>query len=127
MVKKHTPSHEDRIQVEALSSFGISHEDISRLIGVTPKTLRAHYRYELDVGSSKAIARVAQTLFKKAVDGDTASAIFWLKTRARWRETHHVDHTTNGESIVNSSGAVKLAIDRFREANESESEDGSGE
>jgi len=112
MVKKHTPSHEDRIQVEALSSFGISHEDISRLIGVTPKTLRAHYRYELDVGSSKAIARVAQTLFKKAVDGDTASAIFWLKTRARWRETHHVDHTTNGESL-NRPKAAEDAMKAF--------------
>lgn len=112
MTKMHVPSNEDRIQVEALASFGIPHDDISLLIGVSPKTLRARYRHELDVGSAKAIARVAQTLFKKAIDGDTASAIFWLKTRARWRETHHVDHTTNGESL-NRPKAAEDAMKAF--------------
>ena len=44
-------------------------------------------------GKSKAIASVAQGLLKKALSGDTASAIFYLKTQAGWAETkrHEVD------------------------------------
>jgi len=54
------------------------------------KTLRKHYREELDTGHFKATAKVAESLFRKAT-GDGAqsvtAAIFWLKTRGGWRET----------------------------------------
>ena len=56
-----------------------------------PKTLRKHYRGELDHGHVKANAKVAENLYRKATgDGREAviAAIFWLKTRAGWKETH---------------------------------------
>ena len=46
-------------------------------------------------GKAKAIGSVAQGLLKKARDGDTASAIFYLKTQAGWRETTAIDHTSS--------------------------------
>jgi hypothetical protein len=54
---------------------------------VDPKTLRQHYREELDLGESKANAQVAGFLFSAAKNGNVTAQIFWLKTRARWRET----------------------------------------
>ena len=71
--------------------------DVARVIGIDPKTLRKHYRAELDVGAIKANSRIAESLYRKAL-GDGAqsvtAAIFWLKTRAHWKETnvHEVSH-----------------------------------
>ena len=62
------------------------------MVGIHQETLRKHYRDELDAGAPRAIAAVAHSLFKKAIS-DThpqaaACAMFFLKTRARWRETN---------------------------------------
>ena len=40
-----------------------------------PKTLRKHYRDELDTGQVKASAKVAESLFRKAV-GDGLQSVF---------------------------------------------------
>lgn len=82
----HQPDDKTRKTVEAMSSYGIPQEDIAAVIGIDAKTLRLHYRYELDTATSKANAQVAQRLYNKALDGDTSSMIFWLKTRAQWKE-----------------------------------------
>jgi hypothetical protein len=55
-------------------------------IGVDPKTLRKHYRDELDLGETKANAQVAGYLFNAAKNGNVTAQIFWLRTRAKWRE-----------------------------------------
>jgi hypothetical protein len=47
------------------------------------------YRPELDRAETEANAKVAESLFRKATgEGSQAvtAAIFWLKTRARWKE-----------------------------------------
>ena len=60
------------------------------MLEIDPDVLRAHYAKELDGGHVKANARVAESLYRKALgegrEGVTA-AIFWLKTRAGWKET----------------------------------------
>jgi hypothetical protein len=92
----HKPGPELRRQVEALAGFGIPEADIAGLIGIDPKTLRKHYRQELDHGHTKANARVAENLFRKATgDGREAvtAAIFWLKARARWKEVSINEHS----------------------------------
>ena len=86
----HTPTESQRRQVEALAGFGIQETEIAGLIGCDPKTLRKHYRDELNHGHTKANAKVAENLFRMALgQGREAvtAAIFWLKTRARWKET----------------------------------------
>jgi hypothetical protein len=80
-----------RRQVEAMASYGVPEADIAGVIGIDPKTLRKHYRAELDHGHVKANMRVAENLYRKATgEGREAvvAAIFWLKTRAGWRETN---------------------------------------
>ncbi len=86
----HRPDPALRRQVEALAGYGVPEIDIARVIRVDPKTLRKHYRDELDDGHVKANAKVAENLYRKATgEGREAvtAAIFWLKTRAGWKET----------------------------------------
>jgi hypothetical protein len=85
--RAHKPDPSQRRQVEAMAAYGIPEPDIARVTGVDPKTLRKHYREELDLGEAKANAQVAGFLFSAAKNGNVTAQIFWLKTRAKWRET----------------------------------------
>ena len=90
MTAKHEPTDQSREQVEAMAGYGIPQEDIGGVMGMDRKTLRKHYREEIDTGVTKANAKVAESLYNKALgDGSNSvtAAIFWLKTRARWKET----------------------------------------
>src|SRR5665213_1315468 len=88
--RSHKPDAFKRRQVEAMAGYGVPEQAIARIVGVDPKTLRKHYRDELDTGQIKATAKVAESLFRKATgDGSQSvtAAIFWLKTRGGWCET----------------------------------------
>jgi hypothetical protein len=92
----HKPDPASRRQVEALAGYGAPEIDIAGVVGIDPKSLRKHYREELDNGHVKANAKVAENLYRKATgDGREAviAAIFWLKTRAGWKETVVNEHT----------------------------------
>ena len=80
------PDPAQRRQVEAMAAYGIPEIDIAPVLGIDPKTLRKHYRDELNLGETKANAQVAGFLFNSARSGNVTAQIFWLKTRARWRE-----------------------------------------
>jgi len=84
------PTPGERQRVEALAGYGMPAAGIAKITGVDPEVLRTRYRSELDAGQLKANARVAENLFRKATgEGREAvtAAIFWLKTRAGWKET----------------------------------------
>ena len=73
-----------------MAAYGVPESVVARVLAIDPKTLRKHYRDELDTGQIKATAKVAESLFRKATgDGSQSvtAAIFWLKTRGGWRET----------------------------------------
>jgi hypothetical protein len=69
-----------------MAAYGIPAGDIGRVSGIDPKTLRTCYRDELDLGVTKANAQIAGFLFAAAKSGNVTAQIFWLKTRARWKE-----------------------------------------
>jgi uncharacterized protein (DUF2342 family) len=88
--KAHQPDPVARRQVEAMAAYGVPETDIARVVAIDPKTLRKHYRDELDTGAIKANSRIAESLYKKATGEGPQSVtacIFWLKTRAHWKET----------------------------------------
>jgi len=64
--RAHQPDPVLRRQVEALAGYGIPEADIAGVIGIDPKSLRKHYRSELDHGHTKANAKVAENLYRKA-------------------------------------------------------------
>jgi hypothetical protein len=84
--RAHQPDPSQCRQVEGLAAYGIPEADIAEMLQIDPKTLRKHYRQELDFGSVKANAQVAGFLFNSAKNGNVTAQIFWLKTRARWKE-----------------------------------------
>jgi len=101
--RAHRPDPGTRRQVEAMAGYGVPEADIARVIGIDPKTLRKHYREELDTGHVKAGARVAENLYRKATgEGREAvtAAIFWLKTRCGWKETTAHEISGRGGSPI---------------------------
>ncbi len=76
------PGH--RSQVEAMAGYGVSEADIVKVLDIDPETLRFHYRRELEASHVRTNAKVAENLYRREA---VTAAIFWLKTRARWKET----------------------------------------
>ncbi len=77
-------------KVETMAGFGLPATDIAMVLAMDPAELQSVYGRELDTGAIKANLRVAESLYRQASgDGRQAvtAAIFWLKTRARWKET----------------------------------------
>ena len=59
-------------------------------MGITPPTLRFHYADQIELGTIKATAKVAQNLFTmacKPTREGLSAAIFWLRVRAGWSES----------------------------------------
>jgi len=103
-----------------MAGYGVREADIARVVGIDAKTLRKHYRDELDTGQIKATAKVAESLYRKATSDGSQSvtaAIFWLKTRGGWRETtqsHQVAVTDvtklTDEELERIIGTLEVAI-----------------
>ena len=84
---------EQRRTVRAMAGFGVPQDEIANFLDIDPKTLRKHFRVELDRGSTEATTKVAQSLFRMATEGNNvAAAIFWMKARAGWSEKQRVEH-----------------------------------
>jgi len=75
-----------RKKVRSLAIQGVPQEVIAGVIECDPKTLRKHFRQELDRGMAEANAKVVGALYRSAMRGSVAAQIFWVKTRMRWWE-----------------------------------------
>ena len=84
---------EDAKTVEALAIAGVKQTLIAEIIKLSEPTLRKNFRRELDTSKARANAIVAQSLFKKAKDGNVIAQIFWLKTQAGWKEKNALELT----------------------------------
>jgi len=93
---EHFPDDKSKLLVKSLSAVGIRYVDIAQKLGITDDTLRKHYKKELEEGRIDANTQIGSTLFQQAKSGNTTAAIFWLKTRAGWKETN-VTELSGGE------------------------------
>jgi hypothetical protein len=75
-----------RERARYLAGVGVRQDDIAKIIGCSPKTLRKRLRDELDRGVAEANAKNCGYLFAAAKAGNIAAIIFSMKTRAQWRE-----------------------------------------
>ena len=92
------PTERQRRQVKSMVALGLKQEEIATLLEITPKTLRKHFRSELDRGALEANAEVMRSLFKMATSGkNTAATIFWGKTRCGLRERARGEETGSSE------------------------------
>jgi len=82
------PTAEQRRLARAMAGLGLPQEQIALLLEIDPKTLRKHFRDDLDRGMAEANVKIAQSLFNMATTGGSvAAAIFWMKARAGWRRS----------------------------------------
>jgi hypothetical protein len=90
----YAPTDKDRKVVESMAAYGITQNEICVAIGIAPHTLRKYFADELATAHIKANARVSETAYNMAISGKCpAATFFWLKCRAGWRETTHLEHT----------------------------------
>jgi len=97
----HLPNADTRNKVYMLSTVGTRHEDIASVLSISHDTLVKYYKEELDKGRIEANASVAETLFKQAKEGNTTAMIFWLKSRAKWKEStqHEISGNPDGMPV----------------------------
>ena len=102
-------THAVREKVRHLAGLGVPQDDIARIVRCSPKTLRKRCRDDLDCGVAEANAIVSGCLFAAAKGGSIAAQIFWLKSRARWRERDASDErAADGDAEANSPVVLVL-------------------
>jgi DNA-binding XRE family transcriptional regulator len=84
--KRYKVSNEDAERVKKLSGFGLTHEQIAQVIGITRPTLTKYYEHELELGKAEALETATNALFFNIKKGKEASIFFYLKCRHRWSE-----------------------------------------
>ena len=76
------PTPAQRELVKKMATWGLRQRYIASAINIDPKTLRKHYRKELDEGLVHAKSEVLHSLFDMATSRrNSAATIFWAKTR----------------------------------------------
>ena len=93
-------NEENRHQVELAVGFGLNQAQIAKLMNCDVTTLRKYFRHELDAGKEKLVMSIGSQLYKKAMKGDTISAIFLAKTKAGFRETVEHEGLTNKITVT---------------------------
>jgi hypothetical protein len=104
-----------REKVRYLAGLGVRQDDIAKIIGCAPKTLRKRLRDELDRGVAEANATISGYLFAAAKAGNIAAIIFWLKTRANWRERMVPDEPIPGANAESNSEVLLVLPDNSRD------------
>ena len=99
---KFQPTDEQRRTVLSMTGFGIPVEDIAKVIinpntnsSICKQTMYNYFKTEIETGHVKANSKVAESLYKQAIDGNTTASIWWTKTRMGWKETNV--HEVGGE------------------------------
>lgn len=103
----HEPTKAMRELVKMHAMVGTPQSIIADILEIDDKTLRKYYRRELDLATHQANAQIGGALFNKAVKGDTAAAIFWLKTRAGFREQKEPVDMEDGDITIRVTRATK--------------------
>jgi AcrR family transcriptional regulator len=70
---EYSPTLENRQKVEILIAARMAHEDIARVLGITPPTLRKHFREEILTGLAKKRAEVLVAMHTSALAGNTSA------------------------------------------------------
>lgn len=120
-----SPTSDQRELVQQLASFGLRQSEIVLFVkkkdgtSISEPTLLKNFKDELCTGKVKANVKVAQTLYKKAIGGDTTSMIFWLKSQAGWKDAQRVELTGAGggpieqKTTVTNESQIKAAVKKL--------------
>jgi hypothetical protein len=82
------PSPKDSLDVANMHGHGLPESQICGFLGISPKTLRKHFRRELATAQVPVNMQVLTHLHGEAISGKRISAtIFWAKARCGFRSS----------------------------------------
>ena len=82
---------------------------MAKIINCDPKTLRKYFRDELE-----ANVEIVNCLYESAKGGNVTAQIFFLKTRAQWRECRAMENSNPG-TRVGLTPTMVLLPDNYRD------------
>ena len=91
--KRGRPAHQrdERIagEVREMAGMGLSLHDIARVLSISDGVIKKLYQEDMKIGIAVANRTVANSLFRAATADrpNVTACIFWLKSRAGWRDT----------------------------------------
>lgn len=100
-------------QVESLAAQGLTNDQIALSIGISRSNYFKKKAESLDFqdavkrGQAKGIAKVTNSLFQAANNGNITAQIFYLKNRdpQNWRDKQDVEHSGDVNIHVSSKDA----------------------
>ncbi len=113
----------DLAEVERLASLGLTREQIAASLGASASTIYGRLRDDeafaeaVRRGEAQGIGAVASKLMEQINEGNTTAMIFYLKSRAGWRESSEI----RVETSEPCTGMTALYA-KMREANSSPEE-----
>ena len=108
------PNDYQRKLVKSLADMAFRQDEMCKLVGLrSPKTLRKHFRTELDYGFAQACAAVACTAYDMASSGRYPQmAIFWDKCQRQLVPEEREEQQQPAKPRARSSGGGFIVIDQ---------------
>ena len=97
-------SDEDRSWVRAVAPY-LTQSQMARKLEIDEKTLRKHFRRELDLGEVEAHAEVGKFLLSQARE-NLSAAIFFAKTQMGWKEARASEGDGPTEHVIKIVGGL---------------------
>lgn len=108
------PNAEQARTVSVMTCMGMEPKDIALALNIELKLLKKFYTKELTVSMHMANVMVAKVALQMAMSGQSADMTkFWLKTRAKWKETAAIELTGKDGGpmeTVTAKDRLKMAL-----------------
>lgn len=93
----YAPTEADRTAVLVMTAAGIAQDDIADCLGthgISPKTMRKHFKREMRIGVTRVNGLCSQAIVQAITRGESWACCFWAKTRMGWREKSALDEVS---------------------------------
>ena len=111
----HEPTEKTIATARAMASVGVQTKFIAAALEISEPTLIKYYKDEMNNARGKAHMQVGNSLFQKAIAGDTPSAIFYAKTQMGWKEPpKQINLNPPGDDLEDETEAnIKQRIEKL--------------
>ena len=97
---EHVPTEESRAKVADFTCAGFTQTDIAKYFNIDDKTLRKHYRDELDKAKLEMIRGLSQNAYRMALGGSEKMTEFLLRTQGRYTNYKDPEHKSGTETLL---------------------------
>ena len=108
----YSPTEADRATVQNLVALGVPHAEIATCLGkdgIDPKTLRKHFRREIDTATLKVKALCMSKLIQAMNNGEAWAVCFYLKAKCGWQERAKMEITGDGGEPIKIDATISAA------------------